>query len=122
MPKNDDPTEIEPRPAAPPPPGARSNVDQLRADIDAGATGEKVPMADPASAPLGTDDEAAGAPPPPELVAAVRKAEREGAPRRSPLDPTDTREDPGARRLIGGLALLAALGLGAAWVGLRGGG
>lgn len=35
-------------------------IDQLRADIDAGRTGEKVAHPDPAAAPLGTDDEAAG--------------------------------------------------------------
>jgi hypothetical protein len=41
---------------------APSSVDQLRAEIDRGATGEKTDNADPAAAPLGTDDEAAGAP------------------------------------------------------------
>lgn len=35
-------------------------TDQLRADIDSGRTGEKVAYPDPAAAPLGTDDEAAG--------------------------------------------------------------
>jgi hypothetical protein len=32
-------------------------------DIDRGVTGDKVPGSDPAAAPLGTDDEAAGTPP-----------------------------------------------------------
>ncbi|WP_448189905.1 hypothetical protein [Azospirillum sp. sgz301742] len=32
----------------------------LRADIDRGRTGDKIPVDDPAAAPLGTDDEAAG--------------------------------------------------------------
>lgn len=36
------------------------NVEQLRDDIDSGRTGDKVPVADPAAAPLGSDDEAAG--------------------------------------------------------------
>lgn len=36
-----------------------SNVEQLRADIDAGRTGDKVAYPDPAAAPLGADDEAA---------------------------------------------------------------
>ena len=40
-----------------------SNVDQLRANIDAGGTGDKVSFPDPAAAPLGTDAEAAGFPP-----------------------------------------------------------
>ncbi|MGX1099182.1 hypothetical protein [Amorphus sp. MBR-141] len=35
---------------------------QLRKNIDAGLTGEKVPYEDPAAAPMGTDDEAAGTP------------------------------------------------------------
>jgi hypothetical protein len=38
------------------------NVDQLRAKIDSGQTGDKMPWPDPAAAPLGTDDEAGGAP------------------------------------------------------------
>ena len=40
-------------------------TDQLRDRIDKGLTGEKVSMPDPAAAPLGTDAEAAGAPPTP---------------------------------------------------------
>ena len=35
-------------------------TDQLRHRIDSGSTGEKVDFPDPAAAPLGTDDEAAG--------------------------------------------------------------
>src|SRR4051812_46485298 len=42
-----------------------SNVDQLRAQIDRGNTGDKVAFPDPSAAPLGTDDEAAGLPPTP---------------------------------------------------------
>lgn len=38
-------------------------TDGLRADIDRGLTGDKTPGSDPAAAPLGTDAEAAGAPP-----------------------------------------------------------
>jgi hypothetical protein len=37
-------------------------VDQLRADIDSGRTGDKVAATDPAAAPLGADEEAAGTP------------------------------------------------------------
>lgn len=43
--------------------GVPPTADRLRADIDGGKTGEKVPFPDPAAAPLGTDDEAAGAGP-----------------------------------------------------------
>lgn len=42
-----------------PPPTA----DSLRQAIDSGRTGEKTDWPDPAAAPLGTDDEAAGHPP-----------------------------------------------------------
>ncbi|WP_428028996.1 hypothetical protein [Ancylobacter sp.] len=38
-------------------------TDHLRNEIDAGKTRDKVPFSDPAAAPLGTDDEAAGTPP-----------------------------------------------------------
>lgn len=37
-----------------------SDAERLRAQIDAGRTRDKVAFADPAAAPLGTDDEAAG--------------------------------------------------------------
>ena len=40
-----------------------STTDRLRSDIDSGRTGDKVAASDPAAAPLGTDDEAAGRPP-----------------------------------------------------------
>ena len=43
--------------------GEPPNADQLRAAIDSGKTGDKVAFPDPAAAPLGTDAEAAGAPP-----------------------------------------------------------
>lgn len=52
-----------------------SNVSQLRHDIDSGRTGDKVPVTDPASAPLGTDDEAAGFPPSPREVDIARRNE-----------------------------------------------
>jgi hypothetical protein len=50
-------------------------ADQLRADINSWRAGDKVPMLDPAVAPLDTDDEAAGTPPSPEAVAMARAAE-----------------------------------------------
>jgi hypothetical protein len=39
------------------------STDQLRDEIDRGRLGDKVIAADPAAAPLGTDDEASGRPP-----------------------------------------------------------
>ncbi|ALA19183.1 MULTISPECIES: hypothetical protein [Chelatococcus] len=50
------------RPTQVPPPEAPATVERLRRDIDLGKTGDKVPFPDPAAAPLGTDDEAAGTP------------------------------------------------------------
>jgi hypothetical protein len=38
-------------------------TDELRIDIDSGRTADKIDWPDPAAAPLGTDDEAAGTPP-----------------------------------------------------------
>jgi hypothetical protein len=52
------------------------NTSRLRADIDAGTTGDKTPGEDPAAAPLGTDEEAAGTPIDPALAEEVRRAER----------------------------------------------
>jgi hypothetical protein len=40
------------------------NASQEKARIDRGDYGDKVPGFDPAAAPLGTDEEAAGTPPP----------------------------------------------------------
>lgn len=117
MPKNNDPTEIEPRPQ-PATPGASPNLMQLRQDIDAGATGDKVPMLDPAASPLGTNAEAAGTPP---REAEVKKAlATERGSRRSPQHPADRAEDRGGARLALGVLLLAALGVLAALLGRMG--
>lgn len=43
--------------------GASPTTDQIRHAIDSGRGGDKVAFPDPAAAPLGTDDEAAGTPP-----------------------------------------------------------
>lgn len=56
--------------------GGRATTDQLRDDIDRGRTGDKVPFPDPAAAPLGTDEEAAGRPLDAEMVAESRRNER----------------------------------------------
>jgi hypothetical protein len=50
-------------------------LEQLRADIDSGRTGDKVSNVDPAMAPLGTDEEAAGTPPSPAAIALTRRLE-----------------------------------------------
>jgi hypothetical protein len=53
-----------------------ATTDQLRDDIDAGRAGDKVRFPDPAAAPLGTDEEAAGTPVDPHVLAATRERER----------------------------------------------
>jgi hypothetical protein len=51
---------------------SRQTVEQLRADVDRGRAGDKVAWPDPAAAPLGSDDEAAGTPASPAAVALAR--------------------------------------------------
>lgn len=53
-------------------PDEEATTEQLRADIDAGRTRDKVDYPDPAAAPLGTDAEAGGTPPSPQTVAGER--------------------------------------------------
>jgi hypothetical protein len=53
----------------------RSTISQLRDDIDAGRTGDKVDWPDPAAVPLGTDEEAAGTPSDSWAVDAARRIE-----------------------------------------------
>jgi hypothetical protein len=57
-----------------------ATTEQLRHDIDSGRGADKVRHPDPAVAPLGTDEEAAGTPIDPDVIAATRVQER----RRSP--------------------------------------
>lgn len=74
---------------------SHDTVAQLKADIDAGRTGDKVANADPGLSPLGTDDEAAGTPPSPEAVALARATEAK------PFEPVrDTRSTPGINLLL----------------------
>src|SRR4051794_38368583 len=53
---------------------------KLKHDINRGRGGDKVDGFDPAAAPLGTDEEAAGTPPSPEAVAQASKHEIVDAP------------------------------------------
>ncbi|WYK04615.1 hypothetical protein DWF04_000865 [Cereibacter sphaeroides f. sp. denitrificans] len=59
----------------PPADSAGNTTDRLRHDIDRGGAADKVSFMDPAAAPLGTDDEAAGTPPSPEQIARAREME-----------------------------------------------
>ncbi|BAU93824.1 hypothetical protein MPPM_5219 [Methylorubrum populi] len=58
-----------------PAPSARPTSAQLKAEIDAGRTGDKIPAHDPGLSPLGTDDEAAGKPSSPSRIALARDEE-----------------------------------------------
>lgn len=59
-----------------PPLSSNPTSAQLKADIDSGATGDKIGVYDPGLSPLGTDDEAAGTPPTPERIRLARFHER----------------------------------------------
>lgn len=52
-------------------------VDQLRSDIDAGRTMDKIRASDPAMAPLGADEEAAGTPLSAEAISMAREYEQQ---------------------------------------------
>lgn len=78
-----------------------STVDQLRSDIDAGRAGDKVAGSDPAAAPLGTDEEAAGTPISPAAVALARQQEVRGGRR--------TNEDGGTWLYMTALASIAGI-------------
>jgi hypothetical protein len=100
------------------------NVTKLRRDIDAGRTGDKSPGMDSATAPLGTDDEAAGTPVDPRLAEDVRKREvrpggealsrQNATPSYKDTTPSDTLT-PGAETLVrlcaAGTALALALSM-----------
>jgi hypothetical protein len=58
-------------------------VDQLRSDIDGGRTMDKVRGSDPAMAPLGADEEAAGTPLSAEAISMARAYERKNPTRHS---------------------------------------
>ena len=69
--------------------------EKLRTAIDRGAGRDKVSITDPAAAPLGTDEEAAGTPVPPEAVTAAAQHEIRGSARpmregQEPFFPTRT--------------------------------
>jgi hypothetical protein len=81
---------------------AASTVAQLRSDIDRGRTGDKVNALDPAAAPLGTDKEAAGTPPSPEVVSLSRAQEK----RRIARKPSERSGPITAWLLTGGIVAL----------------
>ena len=86
-----------------------TNSAQLRHGITTGQSGDKVANIDPAAAPLGTDDEAAGMPPSKEEVRLAARHELKGQPTSNP------RFDGAAIVLLCGATALLALG---AWIGM----
>ena len=64
--------------SAPPLQDERQTSAQLKGAVESGRTGDKNPVRDPALAPLGTDDEAAGSPPSPARTALARHYENIG--------------------------------------------
>jgi hypothetical protein len=69
-------------------------IEQLRRDIDRGMAADKVRLTDPAAAPLGTDDEAAGTPATPSRIARAVLTEI------SPPNVSDDDPAPGAAWII----------------------
>ncbi|GGC66263.1 hypothetical protein GCM10011504_50290 [Siccirubricoccus deserti] len=86
----------------------------MRQDIDSGATGDKVPVLDPSHVAARHQRRSAGAPPSPELVAAVRQAERtQSYPPEHPHDRGGSRL---GLRLLWCILLVAALASAAIWL------
>ncbi len=69
----------------------RLDASILRASIDSGRARDKIAHPDPAAAPLGTDDEAAGTPATPERVATAMRHELPSEARARPSAPSATR-------------------------------
>lgn len=81
-----------------------ATVEQLRAVIDRGQTGEKVPFSDPATAPLGTDDEAAGTRHDPHVTAQMIQTETAKAP-----PPQEPRIDAAKMMIVAAFLAVCAL-------------
>jgi hypothetical protein len=81
---------------------------QLRNDIDSGRTGDKIAGFDPAAAPLGSDEEAAGTPPAPGLIAQTRA--EEGAPHSARANAAEPDLAPDGEMKRTGPAWIGALG------------
>ncbi len=96
----------------------KSTVAELKSDIDRGRTGDKVAAEDPATVPLGTDDEAAGVTLSPEMIQEVRARELEaGAQVRASNHSTSDSEGTGAIAWLLIAAFLLA-GLAMVWLAI----
>ena len=93
--------------------GTRPTTQQLLHDINRGLTGDKIPAQDPAAAPLGTDDEAAGTSPSPDEVGDARDREAIGRPPDTRLVQgsrgSDRRRAPGSLMHVSALAVVLVL-------------
>jgi hypothetical protein len=95
--------------------GAASNATHLKDDIDRGRTGDKAPGFDPAAAPLGTDEEAAGTPPSSAEIEEARRLERRPLQSRHPnavepaMAPDGSASGPSLHVVMGFGALALAL-------------
>ena len=87
----------------------------LKADIDSGATGDKVEHYDVGMAQLGTCDEAGGTPPSPERIALARKTAAENAPKR-PAGYPNARQSWVIPAYIGFIAAAAVILSSALWL------
>ena len=102
------------------------NVSRLKNDINSGKTGDKVPAFDPAAAPLGTDEEAAGTPVPGAAVQMARANENRPEGRDwARQNGTIADDEPQTARRYGAGTWLLVLSLGALlalaiWFGVSG--
>lgn len=87
----------------------RPTAAQVRQGIDQGQGSDKVNFPDPAAAPLGTDDEAAGHPVTPDQAAAALKSEKRGGTARKQTTTNLSQRDPSTIRFAIALAVLGAL-------------
>jgi hypothetical protein len=91
-----------------------STASQLKDDIDSGRTGDKVGGFDPAAAPLGTDDEAAGVPPSPHVIAEARSFEQATGGDSARANAAEPELQPNARGAPRPIAVPLLIGVGAA--------
>lgn len=98
-----------------PPTSDNPTTAMLKADIDSGATGDKVEHYDVGMAQLGTCDEAAGTPPSPERIALARKTAVANAPKR-PAGYPYARQAWGIPVYIGFIVSVAVIVSGALWL------
>ncbi|AWN35875.1 hypothetical protein [Methylobacterium radiodurans] len=100
-----------------PPASDNPTTAMLKADIDSGATGDKVEHYDVGMVQLGTCDEAAGTPPTPERIALARKTAAATRATRDAADPHGQRS--WVMPAFAGFIVATAMVIGGAfWVGL----